>query len=88
MAFLRNGMQIMRFSLMSVQGDRTGRVLKYDPKTRKTSFVAGGFFYSNGITLSKDESYLLVVETCTLKVHKLWLKGPQASFCYPFLTPP
>lgn len=73
--------------LPGLQGDRTGRLLKYDPSTQQTSFVAGGFFYSNGVALAKDESYLLVVETCTLTVHRIWLKGPQVS-CYSLLFSP
>lgn len=64
-----------------LQGERTGRLLRYDPGTGRTSLLAHGFWYSNGVTLAKDESFALVVETCTLKVHRIWLKGPRVSSC-------
>jgi len=59
------------------QGDRTGRLLKYDPSTQKISFIAGGLYYSNGVALAPDDSYVLVTETATLKVLRYWLQGPR-----------
>eukprot|EP00879_Flechtneria_rotunda_P014401 GHRR01015048.1.p1 GENE.GHRR01015048.1~~GHRR01015048.1.p1 ORF type:complete len:431 (+),score=160.92 GHRR01015048.1:224-1516(+) len=56
-----------------------GRVLAHHPHTRNTQVVASGFYYSDGIAISEDSSYLLVVETDALRVVKIWLTGQQAG---------
>ena len=60
-----------------VKGESTGRLLKYSPKRKTTSFVTGGFFYANGVALGPDEAFVLVSETCKLRVIRHWLKGPK-----------
>lgn len=69
---------------MPLQGDHTGRLLKYDPTSRKTSFVAGDLFYANGVAIAKDESFVLVAETSRVTIHRIWLKGKKARPHYPF----
>ena len=64
-----------------LQGEKTGRLLKYDPQSKATTFIAGNFAYSNGVALGPDENSLLVVETVSLRVARIWLKGPKASPC-------
>lgn len=56
-----------------------GDVLKWDPRTRKLTVLAGGFSFANGIALSDDEDFVLVVETGAYAVHKIWLKGDKAG---------
>lgn len=56
-----------------------GRVLVYHPHTHKTHVVASGFYYSDGVALSDDGSYLLVVETDALRVVKVWLQGSKVG---------
>jgi sugar lactone lactonase YvrE len=56
-----------------------GRVLVYHPATQQTHVVASGFFYSDGVALSEDGGYLLVVETDALRVVKVWLAGDKVS---------
>ena len=43
-------------------GEGGGRVLKYDPITKKTSVLVNDIQFPNGITLSKDGSFLLFCE--------------------------
>jgi sugar lactone lactonase YvrE len=45
-----------------LQAKPMGRVLKYDPKTKKTEELLKDLYFPNGILLSPDESYLLVAE--------------------------
>ncbi|OVA08331.1 Strictosidine synthase [Macleaya cordata] len=52
-----------------------GRVLKYDPSTRKTSILIDGLCFPNGITLSQDQDFLVVCETWKFRCLKHWLKG-------------
>jgi sugar lactone lactonase YvrE len=60
-----------------LQGRKTGMLLEYDPKTKQTVCLADGFWYSNGIALPPDDSYILVVETVKLSIVKHWLTGPM-----------
>lgn len=60
-----------------MQGAASGRLLSYNPKTRKTHVVAQGFWFANGVALSGDESFVAVVETNTQTVHRVWLTGAK-----------
>lgn len=65
--------------VMWVQGRASGRLLSYNPATRKTHVVAEGIWFANGVTLSKDESFAAVVETNVQRVHRVWLSGPKVG---------
>jgi len=40
-----------------------GRLLKYDPSTKRTSVVLSDLAFANGVALSPDEDFLVVCET-------------------------
>jgi sugar lactone lactonase YvrE len=61
------------------EGSRTGRLLRYDPITRQTDVMMRDLFFANGVTLGPEDAYVLVNETGMGRVHRLWLKGPQAG---------
>lgn len=46
-----------------MEGEATGRLLRYDPPTRTTHVVLDGLAFPNGVQLSKDQSFLLFTET-------------------------
>ncbi len=52
------------------KGDNTGRLLKYDAATRKTSTLLSGLWYANGVALSEDYRDIMVVETNLNRVHR------------------
>ncbi len=54
-----------------------GRVLVYDPATAKATIFAKGLNFPNGVAISPDQRYLLVVETGTYRVLRYWLAGPR-----------
>ncbi|EEF47639.1 strictosidine synthase, putative [Ricinus communis] len=58
------------------KADRTGRLLKYDLTTKKVSVLYRGLAFPNGVVLSKDNSYLLLVESMNFQV----LKFPLSSY--------
>ena len=62
-----------------------GRLLSYDPQTRKTTTLASGLHVANGVTLGPDEAYVLVSETLEYRVMRYWLKGPKAGQFEPFI---
>ena len=41
--------------------------------------VAHACRFANGVALSADESWVAVVETCSMRVHRQWLSGHKAS---------
>lgn len=57
----------------------TGRLLKFDPKSRATTVLLSDIFFSNGVALSAQEDFLVVAETYRYRVLRYWLKGPRAG---------
>ncbi len=56
-----------------------GRLLAYDPATKKTSLIKDGLYFANGVLLAEDESYILVCETERSRVRRYWLKGEKTG---------
>jgi sugar lactone lactonase YvrE len=57
-----------------------GRLLAYDPKTKTTRTLLTHLCFANGVAVSADQSFLLVVETGKYRVYRVWLKdGPAGS---------
>jgi sugar lactone lactonase YvrE len=54
-----------------------GRLLAYRPDTGTVEVLLDGLYYANGVALSADESFVLVVETTEYRVRRLWLAGPR-----------
>jgi sugar lactone lactonase YvrE len=61
------------------EGSRTGRLLRYDPATKKIDVMMSGLFFANGVTLGPNEDYVLVNETGMGRVHRLWITGERAG---------
>lgn len=70
---------IERFTEDLLEHQTTGRVLKYVPGSKELTRVAEGFAFANGVALSGDESFLVVAETGTYQLWRLWLQGPKAG---------
>ncbi|WP_337045124.1 SMP-30/gluconolactonase/LRE family protein [Emticicia sp. 17c] len=51
----------------------------YDPKTNQVKTLIRGTYFGNGVVLSKDESYALLVETTRYRILKYWLKGEKTG---------
>ena len=71
-----------KFSLEELKADiiehrGNGRLLAYDPVTKNTRMVLGNLSFANGVAVSPDDSFLLVVETGAYRVHRVWLNGPR-----------
>lgn len=63
--------------LMEHRGN--GRFLAYDPKTRATRTLMKDLTFANGVAVSSDQSFVLVVETAKYRIHRVWLSGPKAG---------
>ncbi len=57
----------------------TGRLLRYDPATQRAEVRLDGLGFANGVALGPGEEYVLVSETMTARITRLWLKGPRAG---------
>ncbi|HET9787875.1 MAG TPA: SMP-30/gluconolactonase/LRE family protein, partial [Pyrinomonadaceae bacterium] len=54
-----------------------GRLLAYDPNTKLTRVVLSHLCFANGVAVSPDQTFVLVVETGKYRVHRVWLnRGP------------
>ena len=54
-----------------------GRLLAYHPDTESVEVLLDGLYYANGVALSVDGSFALIVETTKYRVRRLWLVGPR-----------
>ena len=54
-----------------------GRLLAYDPKTKSTRVVLNNLCFANGVAVSPDQTFVLVVETGKYRIHRVWLRGPK-----------
>nr|QWX38543.1 strictosidine synthase 2 [Camptotheca acuminata] len=59
--------------------DATGRLIKYDPKTKQVTVLLSGLAGASGVAISVDGSFLLVTEFVKTRIQKYWLKGPKAN---------
>jgi len=55
----------------------SGRLLRYDPRTKTTSVKLDNLFYANGVALAQDESFVLVAEFLAFRITRYWLKGER-----------
>ncbi|KAK8940570.1 Strictosidine synthase 3 [Platanthera zijinensis] len=69
----RNFMQLM-FS-----AEPSGRLLKYNPITKQTSVLLRNLQFPNGVSLSKDRSFLVFSESSRARLSRYWLKGEKAG---------
>lgn len=68
-----------KFFSALISSDRTGRVMKYDMKTKQTTVLLNNMALPNGAALGKDGSFLLIAESGTCRIVKFWLKTEKAG---------
>jgi len=56
-----------------------GRLLALDPRTQKPQTLLRDLYFANGVAVSPDQSFVLVVETGKYRIRRVWLKGPQTG---------
>ncbi len=67
-------------SLLDImEHSKTGRLLAYDPRTRRTRVVASGFGFANGVAVSPDQQFVVVNETEEYRTWRVWIAGPRAG---------
>ena len=62
-----------------VEHGGNGLIVEYTPDTGAARIVMDGLNFANGVAVSDDQQSLIVVETGLYRIHRLWLKGPNAG---------
>ncbi|MEM9361894.1 MAG: SMP-30/gluconolactonase/LRE family protein [Bacteroidota bacterium] len=80
--YFSNTSSEMRFSLENVmkiilESRQDGGLYRYDPKTEKVKTLIDGALFANGVAVSKNDDFVLMVELTTYRVLRYWLKGSK-----------
>ncbi|KAH9704631.1 Str synth domain-containing protein [Citrus sinensis] len=67
------------------EGKPYGQLRKYDPKLKETTVLHEGFYFANGIALSKNEDFVVVCESWKFRCRRYWLKGDRAGILDAFI---
>ncbi|XP_062115809.1 protein STRICTOSIDINE SYNTHASE-LIKE 12-like [Humulus lupulus] len=70
--------QLSQMTQAVLVNDATGRLLKYNPKTKQISVLLRGIGGAAGVAISSDRSFVLVTEYIAKRIIKFWLRGPMA----------
>ena len=73
-----------KFSLTELKADilehqPNGRLLAFDPRTKQTHVILQDLYFPNGVAVSPDQSFVLVCETGSYSVRRVWISGPRAA---------
>jgi sugar lactone lactonase YvrE len=68
-----------RWKLEVIEHRPNGRLLEYDPATGRTRRVLDNLYFANGVTLGPDDAYVLVAETASYRIRRVWLTGDKAG---------
>ncbi|GMI89038.1 strictosidine synthase-like 3 [Hibiscus trionum] len=71
--------QRRNFMLLIYSCENSGRLIKYNPQTKETNVLMTNLQFPNGVSLSKDGSFLVVCDACSGRLLKYWLKGKKAG---------
>jgi sugar lactone lactonase YvrE len=62
-----------------------GRLLVYDPAAGKATTLLEGLNFANGVSVSHDQTYVLVNEMGNYRVLRYWIAGPKKGNVEPLL---
>ena len=54
-----------------------GRFMAYDPRTKQTRVLLRDLCFANGVAVSPDQSFVLVSDTASYRVRRVWLTGSK-----------
>ncbi|XP_010906109.3 protein STRICTOSIDINE SYNTHASE-LIKE 13 [Elaeis guineensis] len=65
--------------IIMLEGEATGKLLRYDPVSKTTHIVLRGLAFPNGVQISKDQEFLLFTETTNCRIMRYWLQGHKTG---------
>lgn len=82
MIYFSNTSEIERYSIkygrkVIMEMKPIGGLYSYNPATKKVKTLMDGAYFGNGVVMSQDQDYLLMVETTKYRVLKYWLSGEK-----------
>ncbi|GMY19363.1 protein STRICTOSIDINE SYNTHASE-LIKE 2-like [Fagus crenata] len=79
--FSDSSSQYQRRNHISVilSGDKTGRLMKYDPENNQVTVLLNNLSFPNGVALSQNSHYILVADTTNCRVMRYWLQTSKAG---------
>lgn len=63
----------------SLEARGNGRILCYDPSTKKTKTLIRNLVFPNGVCMAHDNNSFFFAETWGCRVSRYWLNGPMAG---------
>ncbi|KAF8718077.1 hypothetical protein HU200_025554 [Digitaria exilis] len=75
-------------TMILINRDTTGRLLKYDARRRRVAVLEAGLPYPNGVAVSADRTHVVVAHIGPCQAFRYWLKGPKAGRCELFANLP
>ncbi|TYI73437.1 hypothetical protein E1A91_D07G129500v1 [Gossypium mustelinum] len=67
------------FKQLIFSSENGGRLIKYNPHTKETTILMTNLQFPNGVSLSKDGTFLVCCEGCPGRLLRYWLKGEKAG---------
>lgn len=71
--------------IFSCLASGNGRLLQYNPFTKKNKVLLDKLHFANGVALSEDGSFVVVCETVMHRILKFHLKGPKSGLMEVFI---
>jgi ribose transport system permease protein len=62
-----------------LEGRGNGRIIMYDPKTRKTQTMLRNLVFPNGIALASDGQSIMFAESWNCSIKRYWFDGPKSG---------
>ncbi|KAF4402521.1 hypothetical protein G4B88_012306 [Cannabis sativa] len=62
-----------------LSGEKTGRLMKYDPQIKEVNVLAENLSFPNGVVVSENGDFLLIAETTTCRIIRYWLQTSKAG---------
>jgi sugar lactone lactonase YvrE len=75
-----NKFPMSQFTNDLLEHQPNGRLLALDPHSEKPRTVLRHLYFANGVAVSPDQSFVLVVETGMYRVRRVWLKEPKLGY--------
>lgn len=60
-----------------IEGRPNGRLVVYDPATKKTSTLISHFYFPNGICVAHDGRSIFIASTTLCQIYRYWIAGPR-----------
>ena len=72
-----NKFPMSKFTSDLLEHQPNGRLLALDPQSRRPRTLLRNIHFANGVAVSPDQTFVLVVETGEYRIRRVWLKEPK-----------